>query len=95
MSASMPGLIWIAKRGMMEILGLVPCQSETQYLEGKIRALAKRKYSGNPFPLCFLFISTFNYYGPKSENMVEIYFHLPNRNYLQQIKGISLCSNME
>jgi len=30
MSASMPSLIWIATRGVMEILGLVPCQSETR-----------------------------------------------------------------
>ncbi len=40
-SASMPKLIWIATRGVMEILGLVPFQSETQYLEQKFRVIAE------------------------------------------------------
>jgi hypothetical protein len=30
----------------MEILGLVPCQSETQYLEGIFRVLQERRQSG-------------------------------------------------
>jgi hypothetical protein len=50
-------LIWIATRGVMEILGLDPYQSETQY-QTKFGVPARRKYSGNPFPLYFLFIST-------------------------------------
>jgi hypothetical protein len=29
----MHALIWAATRGVMEILGLVPCQSQTQYLQ--------------------------------------------------------------
>jgi hypothetical protein len=71
----MPTLIRIATRGVMEILGLDPYQSETQYLEGKFRALAKRIYSGNPFPLCFLFISTPGHVCLKSGNIAEIFFH--------------------
>jgi hypothetical protein len=68
-------LILIATRALMEILGLDPYQSETQYLEGKFRALAKRKYSGNLFPLCFLFISTCDHGCPISGNIAEIFFH--------------------
>ena len=68
-------LILIATSALMEILGLDPYQSETQYLEGKFRALAKRKYSGNPFPLYFLFISTSRHFCPKSGNIAEIFFH--------------------
>jgi len=49
----MHSLIWIATRGVMEILGLDPYQSETQYLERFLRAIAKRKYGGNLFPLLF------------------------------------------
>jgi hypothetical protein len=35
-----------------------PFQSETQYLQILFRGIADRKYSGNPFLLYFLFIST-------------------------------------
>jgi hypothetical protein len=60
---------------LMEILGLDPYQSETQYLQTKFGVPANRKYSGNPFPLCFLFISTFCHASTKSGNLAEIYFH--------------------
>jgi hypothetical protein len=56
--SSLHRLFRIATRGVMEILGLDPYQSETQYLEGFFRDLAERKYGGNPFPPYFLFIST-------------------------------------
>jgi hypothetical protein len=73
--ASMHRLIWIATRGLMEILGLDPYQSETQYLQTKFGVPANRKYSGNLFPLCFLFISTFCHPSTKSGNLAEIFFH--------------------
>ena len=51
----MPRLIWLATRALMEILGLDPYQSETQYLEGKIRVSAKRHQSGNTVETYFRF----------------------------------------
>jgi hypothetical protein len=56
--SSLPALITVATRGVMEILGLDPYQSQTQYLGLFDRDSGHRKYSGNPFPLYFLFIST-------------------------------------
>jgi hypothetical protein len=44
--APMHTLIRIAMRGGMEILGLDPYQSETQYLEGFLRDIAERRQSG-------------------------------------------------
>jgi hypothetical protein len=38
----------------MEILGLVPCQSETQYLEGKFEPLPR----GNMVEIHFHFVSS-------------------------------------
>jgi hypothetical protein len=46
-------LIELATRGVMEILGLVPYQSQTQYLDEKPRATEEWKYSGNMLPLYF------------------------------------------
>jgi hypothetical protein len=57
---------------LMEILGLDPYQSETQYLQTKFGVPANRKYSGNPFPLCFLFISTSRDFYSESGNIAEI-----------------------
>ncbi len=65
-------LIRIGREALREILGLVPFQSQTQYLEGFLRAIAKRKYSGNPFPLYFLFISTLFPLPAVSAGTVEI-----------------------
>jgi len=39
----------------MEILGLVPCQSETQYLEQRVREVVERQQSGNMLPVCCRF----------------------------------------
>jgi hypothetical protein len=50
---SIPELIRVAKRVVMEILGF-GLQSETQYLEDFLRVIAERKQSGNTFPPCFL-----------------------------------------
>jgi hypothetical protein len=51
----------IAPIAMMEILGLDPYQSQTQYLEGFFRRIGKRKQSGNVvatlLPLCFHFFT--------------------------------------
>jgi len=47
----MPMLIWRATRGVMEILGLVPFQSETQYLEQIFRVIAEWQQGGNMLPL--------------------------------------------
>ncbi len=47
----------LATRGVMEILGLDPYQSQTQYLEEKHREPGNRKLTGNKFPLRFRFIS--------------------------------------
>jgi hypothetical protein len=68
-------LIVLATRGVMEILGLVPYQSQTQYLEGYLRVTSKRKYSGNIFPLYFLFVSTSRRFCRRSGNIEGIYFH--------------------
>jgi hypothetical protein len=51
-------LIRIATRGVMEILGLDPYQSETQYLEWIFRDFPKRRQSGYLFPLCLFSVST-------------------------------------
>ncbi len=56
--SSLPALIMAATRGVMEILGLDPYQSQTQYLGLFHRDSRKRKYSGNLFLPYFLFIST-------------------------------------
>jgi hypothetical protein len=56
--ASLHRLIIGATRGVMEILGLDPYQSQTQYLGLFDRDSMNRKYSGNLFPLYFLFTST-------------------------------------
>jgi hypothetical protein len=47
-------LIVLATRGLMEILGLVPYQSQTQYLEGYFELLRR----GNIVEIYFLFISS-------------------------------------
>ena len=71
----MPRLIWLATRALMEILGLDPYQSETQYLEGKFRVSAKRQQCGNMFPLRCHFVVAFSRRGHQSGNTVETYFH--------------------
>jgi len=48
-------LIRIATRGVMEILGLDPYQSETQYLDEEFRGIEEWKQSGNMLPLRFHF----------------------------------------
>jgi hypothetical protein len=47
-------LIWIATRGVMEILGLDPYQSETQYLQ----PIFQIGWSGNKMEKYFRLIST-------------------------------------
>ena len=42
----------IGTEALMEILGLVPSQSETQYLQLKLGAIAERPQSINKLPLC-------------------------------------------
>ncbi len=64
----MPRLIWIATRGVMEILGLVPSQSETQYLEEKFRVIFKRQQSGNVLLLCCRSVAAFFVPNPLSGN---------------------------
>ena len=49
----MSRLFWIAKRGVMEILGLDPYQSETQYLEEFLRESRSGNKSGKIFPHLF------------------------------------------
>ena len=79
----------------MEILGLDPYQSETQYLEEKFRVLGEWQQSGNKFPLNFHFVaSTFpldRCSGNKEEicfclvaSLFPLFFHLSNNHYLQQ-----------
>ena len=51
-------LIRIATRGVMEILGLDPYQSETQCLEGFFRDVAEWRQSGCMSPPCLLSVST-------------------------------------
>ena len=70
----------------MEIPGLVPCQSETQYLEGKFRVSAsgnkeepKWKYVSALLLLRFHFVAAFRPPGYRSGNIVEIYFHFTQR----------------
>jgi len=72
---SMPASCRIATRALVEILGLDPYQSETQYLEEKFRVPTKRKQSEKLFPLCFLFISTSGHICLRSGNIAEIFFH--------------------
>ena len=54
----------IAPIAMMEILGLDPYQSQTQYLEGKFRVTEKWKQSGYAVAalllLCIRFVSTWS-----------------------------------
>jgi len=50
--------IWIATNALMEILGLDPYQSQTQYLEGSFRDFPERIQSGYLSPLCILSVST-------------------------------------
>jgi len=55
-------LIVLAERGVMEILRLdwsLPIQSETQYLQLKLGAIAERKQRGNLLLLCFRSVSAF------------------------------------
>ena len=47
-----PTLSLIGTEALMEILGLVPCQSQTQYLDAKLRAIDERQQSINKLPLC-------------------------------------------
>lgn len=42
----------------MEILGLDPYQSQTQYLEGILRCIAERRQSGCLSPFCLFSVST-------------------------------------
>jgi len=46
-------LIVLGREALMEILGLVPYQSQTQYLEKNLRAIAERQQRGNLLLLCF------------------------------------------
>jgi hypothetical protein len=64
----MPRLIWIATRGVMEILGLVPCQSETQYLEEEFRVPVERQQSGNMLLLRCRSVAAFPGQNPVSGN---------------------------
>ena len=50
--------LWIGTRGVMEILGLDPYQSQTQYLEGFLRDFPERIQSGYLSPLCIFSVST-------------------------------------
>lgn len=93
-------LIRIATRGVMEILGLDPYQSETQYLEGKIRVIAKRKQSGNAVAalllLCCLFVSASWRSEKISGNKVETLLLLCCRfqnTYLQQGQQLQCPEN--
>ena len=59
-------LIRIATRAVMEILGLDPYQSQTQYLEGNFRGIAKWKQSGNAVAALLLLCCTFVSASPNS-----------------------------
>ena len=54
--------IYICTEALMDILGLDPYQSQTQYLEENFRGIAKWKQSGNavaaPLLLCCTFVSS-------------------------------------
>ena len=47
----MHSLIRIATEVLMEVLGSVPCRSETQYLEGFLRGISELQQSGNMLQL--------------------------------------------
>jgi hypothetical protein len=67
-------LIWQAARGVMEILGLVPCQSETQYPNRFFKSAG----SGKKAETCFHFISACRDLPGRRGNIVEIRFHSEN-----------------
>ena len=50
--------IYICTEALMEILGLDPYQSQTQYLEGFFRDFPERRRSGYLSPLCLFSVST-------------------------------------
>ncbi len=50
--------IYICTEALMEILGLDPYQSQTQYLEGIFRDFPERRRSGYLSPLCLFSVST-------------------------------------
>jgi hypothetical protein len=64
-------LIRITTRGVMEILGLDPYQSETQYLEGFLREVAQWRQSGCLSPPCLLSVSTIDRRSERSGYKVE------------------------
>jgi hypothetical protein len=65
----------IAPITMMEILGLDPYQSQTQYLEGKFRVTEKWKQSGYAVAalllLCIRFVSTSGHFAGTSGNKAD------------------------
>ncbi len=73
--ASFRRLIKIGRDVLMEVLGLDPYQSQTQYLEGFFRGIEGWKQSGNGvaalFPPCCHIVSTFPSFRKKSGNKEE------------------------
>jgi hypothetical protein len=65
----------IAPIAMMEILGLDPYQSQTQYLEGKFRVTEEWKQSGYAVAalwlLCIRFVSTSGHFAGTSGNKAD------------------------
>ena len=52
-------LIVLGREALMEILGLVPCQSQTQYLEERFRVTAEWQQRGNEVATCCCSVAAF------------------------------------
>ena len=80
-------LIRIATRGVMEILGLDPYQSQTQYLQAKLGAIAERRQSGD----CHRFVSSLSPLLVKSSGEVDT--KRRQSGYLSPLRGYLISIN--
>jgi hypothetical protein len=89
----LPRLIMVATRGVMEILGLDPYQSQTQYLGHFDRDSINRKCSGNLFPPYFLFISTLFPLLALADGLAEIMRKYVSASEAYKLKGDNICDD--
>jgi len=82
-----PALSLIGTEALMEILGLVPCQSQTQYLQLKLGAIAERRQSGD----CLLFVSSLSPLPAKSSGEEDT--KRRQSGYLSPLRGYLISIN--